>query len=206
LKIACCGKLGSGAKSLDKRPPAFLCLTAAVSLALLCSADLRGQAPTAKSQDTSGELQVRISCSKAKPGVAIAEVSWAEQKSVSAGAGAAKPSQLEVTTVKNGFSTGAAVTVWPKAEGANIGAGMGASDHRIDPLRNLQVSPNEKGLGGAGQSLGVTKGASLNAVTIQNLQPGINYFWRLQRNNGDVKRPASVVMTTAPVCAVDYKK
>src|SRR5208282_1403563 len=113
-----------------KRSSFSLFLSAAVSLALLCSADLTGQAPAAKSQDITGELQVRVSCSKVNPGVAIAEVSWPENKSASARAGAVKSSQLEVTTVKNGFSTGAAIKVWPSSGKDKVGAGLGATDHR----------------------------------------------------------------------------
>jgi hypothetical protein len=205
LKAACCGKRESDAKVTVNRLFSRVCLAAIVSGVFISSAEVRGQAPTEKTHDTSGELQVQVSCSKTDPGIAIAEVSWTERKSARSEAGATKPSQLEVTTVKNGFKSGAAITVWPKAEGAKIGAGMGVSDHRIDPLRTLQVSSTEKTRGGAGQSLGVTNGASTNAVTIHNLQPGINYFWRVQRTSGDVQG-SHIVMTTAPICAVDYKK
>jgi hypothetical protein len=202
--------LGISATELTSRVSqrSFFCvsLSVAVWLTLFCSTDLRGQAPATKSQDMTGELQVRVSCSKVKPGVAIAEVSWPESKSASARAGAVKSGQLEVTTVKDGFSTGAAVRVWPSSGKDRIGAGLGRTDHRIDPLRTLQVSSNGGAKANAGQSPGGSKGTSTNSVTIQNLQPGINYFWRLQRNGGDAQLPTSIVTTTAPVCAVDYKK
>ena len=180
-------------------------------LTCLGGLDLRGQAPQPTRPEANGDLRVETYCSKVSPGVGIADVSWKEsQTSVSRGArDTTTRVQLLVTSVKDGFSTGAAVKVWPSSGKERVGSGLGASDHRLDPLRGLVVAPAPNSVA-SGRSPSKSPQASQqersNSIRIQNLQPGINYIWRLQRVHDGTLDSSNTVTTAAPVCAVDFKK
>ena len=156
--------------------------------------------------------KVETSCSKVSPGVGIADVSWkGSQTSVSRDArDTTTQVQLLVTTVKDGFSTGAAVKVWPSSGKERVGSGLGASDHRLDPLRGLAVAPAPNSVASGRSPSKSPQAASQqersNSIRIQNLQPGINYIWRLQRVHNGTFDSSNTVTTAAPVCAVDFKK
>lgn len=158
----------------------------------------RDQQPTKTESPNTDELKVQASCSRENLGVGIAQITWLRPKA-GASRGAAQPSvQVEVTTVKDGFDTGAALIVWPNA--ARSREALSPSDHRLDPLRGLRVAPvaetkGARALSGTGRK-----------VTIENLSPGVNYFWRVQTKTDGTTTSSTVVKTTAPVCPVDYKK
>lgn len=181
-------------------------------LTCLIGLDLRGQAPQPTRSEANGDLRVETFCSKVRPGVGLADVSWKEsQTSVSRGArDTTTRVQLLVTSVKDGFSTGAAVKVWPSSGRERVGSGLGASDHRLDPLRGLAVAPAPNSVASGRSPSKSPQAASQqersNSIRIQNLQPGINYIWRLQRVHDGTFDLSNTVTTAAPVCAVDFKK
>jgi hypothetical protein len=181
-------------------------------LTCLGGLDLRGQAPQPTRPEASGELNVQTSCSKVNAGVAFADVSW-KQSNSSPTRGARDASvqvQVLVTTVKDGFSTGAAVKVWPNAGNERVASGLEATDHRLDPLRALAVAPaanSSANVRDSAKSAPVeTQKEGWSSIRIQNLQPGINYIWRLQRMHDGAVDSSSTLTTAAPVCAVDFKK
>ena len=157
-----------------------------------------GQESKSETPADTGELTVQASCSKVSLGKGIAVVSWSGARVGANKQHAPNSNQLEVTTVKDGFATGAAVTVWPNA--AKSIEALSTSDHRLDPLRGLRLSISAKSQGGR------APGTATGPVTIQNLSPGVNYFWRVQTRIDGKMVPSNVVMTTAPVCPVDYKR
>jgi hypothetical protein len=115
-----------------------------------------------------------------------------------------------VTTVKDGFSTGAAVKVWPNVGNERVASGLGATDHRLDPLRSLALAPAASSSANARDAAkpapAETQKGGWTSIRIQNLQPGINYIWRVQRMHGGAVDSSSTVTTAAPICAVDFKK
>lgn len=154
------------------------------------------------------KLKVRTFCSKVNPGVAVAEISWSDGGSASARGAIDSSAQIVVTTVKDGFSTGAAVKVWPAPGKERLGVGLGTSDHRLDPLRALEAStePSANTKSIARAPAGEQKETAGNSIKIRNLEPGINYFWRLHRGGGGTAPENDTVMTTAPICPADFKK
>ncbi len=148
--------------------------------------------------DPGKALKVQTSCSRINLGTSVAEVSWMGTKAGTTRDQSAAATQLEVTTVKDGFLSGASVTVWPSS--AKARENLSLTDHRLDPLRSLRIAPPDRAHG----ILAASKPE--NAITIQNLAPGVNYYWRVStKTDGDLI-PSSVVMTTGPVCPVDYRK
>jgi hypothetical protein len=178
-------------------------------LLLVCLTSVSGvsqtKPPARRVENT--KLKVRTFCSKVNPGIAVAEISWSDGGSASARDAIESSAQIVVTTVKDGFSTGAAVKVWPTPGKERLGVGLGTSDHRLDPLRALEAStePSANTKSTARAPAGEQKETGGNSIKIRNLEAGINYFWRLQRGGGTTPE-TDTVMTTAPVCAADFKK
>jgi hypothetical protein len=179
-------------------------------LLLVCLTSVAGVSQTKPpgQRVENAKLKVRTFCSKVNPGIAVAEISWSDGGSASARSAIDSSAQIVVTTVKDGFSTGAAVKVWPPQGKERFGVGLGTSDHRLDPLRALEAStePSTNTKSTARAPADEQKEAGGNSIKIRNLEPGINYFWRLQRGGGGTTPENDTVMTTAPVCPADFKK
>lgn len=158
----------------------------------------QGMQTAGAASPNSEDLKVQASCSKVNLGVSAAQITWSGPKAAASRGAGQSSIQVEVTTVKGGFDSGAAVVVWPNV--ARSREALSPSDHRLDPLRGLRVAP-----------IAETKGARAPGdtgrnVTVENLSPGVNYFWRVQTKSDGTTMSSSVVKTTAPVCPVDYKR
>src|SRR5258708_23857196 len=87
-------------------------VAAVCALLAMASAIVAQQTPT--KQTGPADLDVQVSCSKAKPGEVVATIRWLSSRAASnPNARVALSDEVDVTTAVDGFSTGAFVTVWP---------------------------------------------------------------------------------------------
>lgn len=168
-----------------------------LSLALF-TGEISSQTQSGGPDDQSGRttLNAKASCSKAKPGTAIAELVLNTMRQEASRYLDVATVRVDVTTVRNGFDSGLSLAIWPSKADLETKS----SDHRIDPIKPLRIVPSST----TAQDRNV--GSPTTRFTVENLQPGVNYFWRLEVPTPQGTHKTNIVMTTGPVCPIDWKR
>ena len=135
-------------------------------------------------------LQCAASCSEKNDGVSIARVSWKSD--------AMQPERvsLDWTVYKNGFNIEAYASFSPlqaQPEPRPVFAKSEIREARPFQirLRSTERSTNDRWISGA---------------TLENLEPGVNYHFRLQFERDGRRVISETVMCTASVCIRDEEK
>lgn len=151
------------------------------------------------------QLTVRTHCN---PGVRhpVASITWKVGTALvtAPGGTATSPQQIDLTTSRSGFDHGLYVKVWPLPSTPtqeNDAPGAAASrSHELDPARKVRAATKSLGpSGGPG-------GPESNSIEVENLEAGVNYYWRVRVPTQNGWTASQVVVVQAPVCPVDVIK
>lgn len=169
-----------------------------------------GAAPQGAAQTE--EPRCSVSCSPDKPRTVVAEISWPmPQRAASRQAlteGVAQQT-LDVTTFKDGFSSGAFAQLSSVRENARFASRAAQPDPTAASLQALSVTRvrtlQDRIASGASRSATELMSPTANddasrvvVIEIEGLEPGLNYYWR--RTAG-----GPVVRCQAPVCPFDSR-
>jgi hypothetical protein len=170
---------------------------------------------SALAQNGSVPLRCETFCSQSKLRTASARLSWTDPSLQPSGAAPpagltpAAPPQLDVTVMRNGFSTNAYAT-FPTAD-----AGASPSPNFATPaaprLRayDLRITGALRpAITGAPAPNEVVAAAERRETTllIENLEPGLRYSWRLRFNTAAGEQVTAPATCIAPVCPADIKE
>lgn len=144
-------------------------------------------------------------CSTSVPRTSNARLTW-RAAATALGAGIASLSaatqRLETTVFKNGFErglfvalpVGSAVADRPVAAVAQTPAAQQLSSRRAFQIRMTSVEPTPRSV--------VDAGSDMEAV-VENLEPGVNYTWRLTVDTPAGRIVSKPVTLRAPICPTD---
>lgn len=135
-------------------------------------------------------------CSDVRLGTALARLAWAPQHSGAAAQVAAPlPAiRVEVTPYALGLERGAFAALAPGGEAMLSMQATDATRTAATPRKLLADAPP-------------LPAAEARFVLLTDLQPGVNYTWRLAARGGKAWTPSRQTMTfQAPICPVDAEK
>ncbi len=149
--------------------------------------------PIAQQRSLTQESTVEITaeCSLLKPRTGLVTINWKEQQRSFA------EYRLDLTTRKGGFDNELFATVWPIRYGNE------------SKLINRKRYPSEdltRGLKLSTSAVNPSRNSSPSTVTLEGLEPGINYFWRVLRRDESGWTTSEVIRIEAPTCPVDLQK
>lgn len=164
-------------------------------------------APAAAQPADAGQLVCETYCSPDEPGTPVAEV----RVVVSAPAAgsenlrkAAAAQNVEATVHEDGFDRGLFVrlpSVAPQARFARAGQPADAKPlPGLDRLTVSAVATSQDPAGALRLARPAESGRENVVLQVQGLQPGMNYYWRVQAPSA---RGPQVVMCRAPICPAD---
>jgi hypothetical protein len=149
------------------------------------------------------QIDVEVTCSQTKPGTSIAIIRFRAPNTARAGRESAARPQLDVTTSKTGFDTGAYMTLWPaRREAAPQSRGGGRRSHELEPLSALRaVGPSIAARESARPQEAPPNG--LSVIRSEGLEAGVNYFWRLRNLDGS---STNVVKVRGKSCPAESER
>lgn len=161
---------------------------------------------TARSESSTGlTLVAEVFCSETRLRTANVRVRWSLSPAARSAIGFAPPKQsLDTTVFKGGFDKGLFVTMpIPAATPPNPVAPLAqaATQTRQTPLRAYQIQLVEVQQPRAAPGAAAESGEI--AAVIENLEPGVNYTWRLTIEAPSGKTASAPVTVTAPTCPAD---
>lgn len=176
-----------------------------------------GSGPIANAQEASASqggfsLDCQVQCSETKLRTGIAILTWTAPQGrggANALAGGSEAASIDVSVFANGLEEGryvsfevfkaGAVPRAPRASALPRG-GRERRGLRAYDLKVGAAATGESVKPAAASSLDIPPDADRVAIEIENLEPGLNYSFRLRPPNGG---EALTVMCVAPVCPAD---
>jgi hypothetical protein len=170
-----------------------------------------GQTTTARTATGDGGVAVTIEtyCSDTKLRTPNARISWSTPTAVmaarSSAAAAIAAESIETTVFKNGFEKGLWVSLplSPRASAARPIVPQAQPQLRRPTLRAFQirvVGVEET----ARESAAAAGAAEDTSAVVENLEPGVDYSWRIAFDTPQGKIVSPVVRTRAPICPADF--
>jgi hypothetical protein len=164
---------------------------------------------TARSQSDSGlTLSADVFCSETKLRTANVTLRWSLSSDARSKTGlttfAAAKQVLETTVFAGGFEKGLYVSLpVPARTAAPVRpvAPAGAQARQV-PLRASQIQLIESGPAGATAAAAAAESGEFRAV-IEDLEPGVNYTWRVTIETSSGKLMSAPVTVQAPTCPAD---
>ncbi len=156
--------------------------------------------------ESSLALTVEIFCSETKLRTTDARIRWGIPRTMldassAAGFAAANP-RLEVTVYKNGFDKGLLVALPLSAASSNPPAVPQAANAQTRPqLRAFQIRVIEVEQPRTAQAL---EAGSQMGVVVENLEPGINYTFRIAMDTPAGRIASPPATKQAQVCPADF--
>jgi hypothetical protein len=154
--------------------------------------------------------EIGRACSQTDAGLATTTLVW-ESNVGSGGSGArgkgtgTTAQQLEVTTRPSGFDEGNYLILWPARKLSRpVGKSVIPSNtnDRNDPLLRLKVGTVDTSVLGA-KSKGTAEGMQTVAVKPENLEAGVNYYWRVSLKTTQGWTSTGIVRVQGKVCPMD---
>jgi hypothetical protein len=165
----------------------------------------------AGAQEPKVPLRCETFCSPDKLRTAVARLIWVDpaiEDEATRAAGVAPAPEIDTTVFKEGFEEGLFAS-FPTAEpGTRAAPAFAPSRDAAGALRafDLQVTgvvaPQIRGA----PSLEMAAPAAAQretSVTVENLEPGLEYRWRLRFSS---ERESEVVVCVAPICVADMRE
>lgn len=172
------------------------------------SADVAPAAtPAAAQPGDAAELVCEAYCSPDEPGVPVTEVRLVVSAPAPGSENlrkAAAAQNVEATVHEDGFDRGLFVrlpTIAPQARFAPAGPRADAKPlPGLDRLTVSAVTTSQDPAGALRLARPAESGRENVVLQVQGLQPGMNYYWRVQAPSA---RGPQVVMCRAPICPAD---
>jgi hypothetical protein len=195
---------------MRKRAGTFMLILSATVVPLWPTAAVaQGTADTARSQSESGlTLSAEVFCSETKLRTANMRLQWslspAARSAAKLTALADAKQTLDATVYAGGFEKGLYVSL-PVPSGAVLRpvapvVAPAAAQARQTPTRAFQIHLIEAGT--ARNTTAAVDSAPFTAV-VEDLEPGVNYTWRLTIETPGGRVVSAPVMMQAPTCPAD---
>lgn len=139
----------------------------------------------------SPSLRVEVACSRTRLRTGVAIISGEPLAAVGA-----PDLRLDVAVDKEGFARGAYTTLLPLSGGRTFRKSAPAAELYARAL-DLRVA--------TGEDARLTPKAD-GAVVVEQLEPGLNYFWRVARRTDRGWVAGEVVRVEAPTCVADMQE
>jgi hypothetical protein len=191
----------SSGTALRRLGPSILLLIQLVSL------NISAAAQEAAVEKLAVSLRCQMFCSETKLRTGVAVLSWAEDKVAPV---ALSDARIDVTVYKDGFQGNAFASFTGIGAGqkATLADGMvKALDGKSAPRAfDITLVDALKAEGAATPALGrvaATVPRGETGVAVENLEPAVNYLWRLRFQRQGKSTVSETVMCMAPVCPAD---
>lgn len=167
-------------------------------------------------QEPEGKVPIRCEtfCSPSKLRTAVARLSWIDPKLKAPDAVApTAPGEfsIETTIFKEGFADDVFAVIGSAEPGTRAAPMFDAEDTGPQALRAFElevtsvVQPQIQGVG-ALDVMASSPEQLQTSVTIENLEPGLTYFWRLRLPLDGRSVESEVVRCVAPICVADMQE
>jgi hypothetical protein len=145
-------------------------------------------------------------CSETRPRTSNARLTW-RAGATALGAGvtslAATTQRLETTVFKNGFERGLFVALPIGAAGADRGIAAVAQTPAAQQLASRRAFQIRITVVNAARPAETADGGSEMDAVVENLEPGVNYIWRLAIDGPAGRIASRPVTLRAPICPTD---
>ena len=150
--------------------------------------DLQPQPAQAETPVAENELQVVVFCSPERLRTPAAVISWRT------GYEEAQAQELDVTSFKRGFELDAFGTLSPTKPGDRLLISVLDKNQQasMESLQRLEFTRSD-----------YDRQNAVISVEILNLEPGVNYFWRLRVGDEPI---GQIIKSEAPICVADEEE